>query len=129
MAPLPAADNTTDSLNDLTPAGVLVGVAGIDTTDVDSRIAFWQDRLRQTPRSDTAWGYLGDVFDAKGRQTGDLTLFVNARSAYQQALDIAPASISAQLGLAKIELTLHAFTSALRDGTTLPRPPRRQTQR
>jgi tetratricopeptide (TPR) repeat protein len=57
------------------------------------------------------------VFDAKGRQTGDLTNFANARSAYQQALDIAPASLQAKIGLAKIELTLHDFSAALRDGT------------
>jgi tetratricopeptide (TPR) repeat protein len=115
-APLPAAD-AIDAANDLTPGGTIVGLAGVDTTDVDSRIAFWQGRLRETPRSDTAWTYLGDVFDSKGRLTGDLTNFTNARDAYQTALGIAPASLGAKLGLAKIELTLHDFSGALRDGT------------
>ncbi|HYI21444.1 MAG TPA: hypothetical protein VEX62_02305, partial [Candidatus Limnocylindrales bacterium] len=49
-APAPlAGGGGTDSLSDLTPAGELVAVAGVDTTDTDQRIAFWQERLRATP--------------------------------------------------------------------------------
>jgi tetratricopeptide (TPR) repeat protein len=112
QAPVPAAEGV-DSLSDLTPVGEAVAVAGVDTTDTDSRIAFWQERLQTTPRSDTAWTYLGDLYDLKARQTGDISNYISARDAYQTALEIAPASAEAGLGIARISATLHDFESAM----------------
>jgi len=117
-APPPAGEGT-DSLSDLTPAGELVAVAGVDTADTDQRIAFWQERLRATPTSDTSWTYLGDLFDLKARQTGDISNYTSAGDAYQRALDIAPYSPTAGLGLARISATLHDFPGAMQAATAV----------
>ncbi len=117
-APLPAGDGI-DSLSDLTPAGELVAVAGVDTTDTDQRIAFWQERLRATPTSDTSWTYLGDLYDLKARQTGDISNYSSARDAYQKAIDISPTSPTAGLGLARISATLHDFPGAMTAATNV----------
>jgi tetratricopeptide (TPR) repeat protein len=111
-APLPQAEGV-DQLTDITPADQVFSVAGVDTSDTDRRIAFWQARLSDTPRSDTSWTYLGELYDLKGRQTGDLSNYSAARDAYTKAVEISPASPTARLGLARISITLHDFRAAL----------------
>ena len=116
-APAPAA--AADPLTDITPTDQIAPVAGVDTSDTDRRIAFWQDRLREQPQSDTAWSYLADLYELKGRQTGDLANFTSARDSYQRALDIAPLSTLPRLGLARIHSTFHEFDDAMADATTV----------
>jgi tetratricopeptide (TPR) repeat protein len=120
-APLPSVQDV-DPLKDITPAGQIgqvVIASGVDTSDTDRRISFWQERLRSTPGSDTAWTVLGDLLDIKGRQTGDLTNFSAARDAYETALGIAPGSPEAQIGIAHIRNTLHDFNGALEAATAV----------
>lgn len=118
QGPVPAAQ-VVDKLNDVAPPDQIVPMSGVDTSDTDRRIAFWQDRLRTTPKSDTAWTVLGDLLDIKGRQTGDLTNFTAARDAYATALSIAPRSIDAEIGIAHIRNTLHDFNGALEAATAV----------
>src|SRR5688572_16229435 len=101
--------------------GVPLGVAAgaIDTTDIDQRIAFWQDRARHSPRSETAWTYIGDLLEQKGRQTGDVGQYATARLSYEKAIEIAPASMDARSGLARILATLHDFPAAIEQATAV----------
>ena len=115
----PAPADAADPLTDITPAAQFAPMAGVDTSDTDRRIAFWQDRLRDQPQSDTAWSYLADLYELKGRQTGDLANFTSARDSYQRALDIAPLSTLPRLGLARIHSTFHEFDDAIADATTV----------
>jgi tetratricopeptide (TPR) repeat protein len=120
VAPVPAAEGPgADPLTNVTPGDAPVVAAAVDTSDTDRRIAFWQDRLQQTPRSDTAWTYLGDLFDLKGRQTGDLSNYAAARDAYTKAVEISVTSPTARLGLARINVTLHDFQAALLAATNV----------
>jgi tetratricopeptide (TPR) repeat protein len=119
--PHPAAapvDNTTpivdgaDNLTDVRPPGEVIAVAGVDTSDTDRRIAFWQSRIAANARDDISWTYLGDLFEIKGRQTGDIANYISARDAYTTALDIAPGSAAAAIGASRIASTLHDFLGA-----------------
>jgi tetratricopeptide (TPR) repeat protein len=102
-----------NSLTDVRPAGDVVALARVDTSDTDRRIEFWQARVRTNPRDDISWTNIGDLFDIKGRQTGDIGNFISAQAAYTTALDIAPRSMSALIGAARIDATLHDFSGAL----------------
>lgn len=103
---------------DLLPRTEVAPIGGVDVADTDRRIAFWQERLRTTPRSEQAWIYLGDLLDLKGRQTGDVGQFVAANDAYQAAISIAPRSSDAHAGAARMMITLHDFAGALAEATT-----------
>ena len=102
----------TNNLTDVRPEGEVIAVAGVDTSDTDRRIAFWQSRIGANARDDISWTYLGDLFEIKGRQTGDISNYVSARDAYATALDIAPGSAAAAVGAARIASTLHDFLGA-----------------
>jgi len=101
-----------DNLTDVRPPGELIAVAGVDTSETDRKIAFWQGRVGANERDDIAWVYLGDLFEIKGRQTGDVSNYISARDAYSTALDIAPGSAAAAIGAARIASTLHDFLAA-----------------
>lgn len=102
----------TDNLTDIRPPGEVIAVAGVDTSDTDRRIAFWQARISANARDDISWTYLGDLFEIKGRQTGDISNYISARDAYSTALDVAPGSAAAAVGAARIASTLHDFLGA-----------------
>jgi tetratricopeptide (TPR) repeat protein len=101
-----------NNLTDVRPPGEVIAVQGLDTSDTDRKIAFWQARISANARDDISWTYLGDLFEIKGRQTGDIANYISARDAYDTALDIAPASASAAIGAARIAATLHDFLGA-----------------
>ena len=102
----------TDNLTDVRPQGEVIAVSGVDTSDTDRRIAFWQARISTNARDDISWSYLGDLLEIKGRQTGDIANYIAARDAYNTALDIAPGSAAAAIGAARIASTLHDFLGA-----------------
>jgi tetratricopeptide (TPR) repeat protein len=62
---------------------------------------------------------MGDLFDLKGRQTGDVSQFVAAQAAYNQALELAPNSSIAYAGQARIQATLHDFAGAVASATVV----------
>ncbi|MEO8625962.1 MAG: hypothetical protein ABI452_04605, partial [Candidatus Limnocylindrales bacterium] len=101
-----------DNMTDVRPPGEVIAVAGVDTSDTDRRIAFWQARISDNARDDISWTYLGDLFEIKGRQTGDIANYISARDAYSTALDIAPGSAAAAIGAARVASTLHDFLGA-----------------
>ena len=102
-----------DPNGDLIPQTEISSIGAVDTTDVDHRIAFWQQRTAATPASETSWISLGDLLDLKGRMTGDINQFLAAQQAYQTASKTAPNSSAAQAGSARELSTLHDFNGAL----------------
>ena len=108
-----------DNLTAVRPDGEVIAVAGVDTSDTDRRIAFWQARISANARDDISWAYLGDLFEIKGRQTGDISNYISARDAYATALDIAPGSAAAAVGAARIASTLHDFLGAQAGATQI----------
>ena len=109
----------TDNLTDVRPPGEVIAVSGVDTSDTDHRIAFWQARINANARDDISWSYLGDLLEIKGRQTGDIANYIAARDAYNTALDIAPGSAAAAIGAARIASTLHDFLGAQAGATQI----------
>ena len=109
----------SDTFTDVRPPGEVIAVAGVDTSETDNKIAFWQSRISANARDDIAWTYLGDLFEIKGRQTGDVTNYISSRDAYASALDIAPGSSAAAVGAARIAATLHDFLGAQAGATAV----------
>ena len=102
---------------DSVPVTEVTSIGAVDTSDIDRRIAFWRARADANPRSELNWVYMGDLFDIKGRQTGDVSHFVAAKEAYAQAIAIAPEDSSAHAGAARIQATLHDFQGAVIEAT------------
>ena len=103
-----------DNASDLTsPQTEISSIGTVDTTDIDRRINFWKQRTQTTTNSEDNWTALGDVFDLKGRMTGDITQFLAAQQAYQTAISIAPNGATGYAGNARELATLHDFNGAL----------------
>src|SRR5205085_77373 len=51
----PVNDNDNLSVPQAPAAGNVVPLGGVDTSDTDRRIAFWQARIQTQPKSETAW--------------------------------------------------------------------------
>lgn len=121
-APAPLTADVAHHAGDVAdpvPVTEVLSVGAVDTSDIDRRIEFWRGRLASGQQSENEWIYLGDLFDIKGRQTGDITQFVAAREAYAKAVEIAPNSSEAHAGAARIMATLHDFAGALAQATTV----------
>ena len=124
VQPRGASDTAANALEprvpgvvDPVPVTEVAPLAALDTSDTDRRIEFWRTRAEAHPQSEQEWIYIGDLFDLKGRQTGDVSDFVSARDAYEKAAQIAPYSTSALAGKARIRATLHDFQGAVEDAT------------
>ncbi|MGZ8515099.1 MAG: tetratricopeptide repeat protein [Candidatus Limnocylindrales bacterium] len=89
-------------------------VAGaVDTSDTDTRIVFWQARIKANPGSDAQYQYLGELFALKGRETGDIAQYALARQAFEAAIQLYPGNVVARSGLAVNLVTLHQWTDAI----------------
>ena len=98
----------------LPAAGTAIGA--VDTSDADSRISFWQARIKANPSSDTQYEYLGELFALKGRETGDVAQYELAAQAFQKAIQLFPGNVAARSGLAVNLVTLHRWTEAIAQG-------------
>jgi tetratricopeptide (TPR) repeat protein len=95
-------------------AGTAVGAAA--STDTDARIAFWQERIKANPSSDTQYQYLGELLALKGRETGDVEQYALAAKAFQKAIELYPGNVAARSGLAVNLVPLHEWTTAIEQG-------------
>ncbi len=117
-SPNQSADTLAVGDQNVLPQTEISGLGAVDTSDVDRRIAFWQQRTAAAPTSDTSWDALADLFDLKGRMTGDISQFLSAQQAYQTAVKLDPNAATAHAGNAREFATLHDFNSALAEATT-----------
>jgi tetratricopeptide (TPR) repeat protein len=88
-------------------------IGGVNTSDVDRRIAFWRDRIRTQGETETSYQILGDLLALKGRLTGDISNYTSAEEAYRTALRLAPRDVPSMVGLARTLATLHQFPEAI----------------
>jgi tetratricopeptide (TPR) repeat protein len=102
---------------DAVPVTEVGPIGAVDTADVDRRIEFWRARADAHPQSEQEWVYIGDLLDLKGRLTGDVAEFIAAQDAYERAIQIAPNSLAAHSGSARIHATLHDFEIAVAEAT------------
>lgn len=99
--------------------GEAADVSAAGSADIDRRIAFWLDRIRDNPNSDLQYQYLGELFNLKARVTGDVNQYVQARQAFETAVDLNDRNSSARSGLANTYLALHEWTAAIEAGTAI----------
>ena len=116
-SPSSAVLQVTDPGTLTNPQTEISAVGAVDTTDIDRRITFWKQRTQTTSQSESNWSALGDVFDLKGRMTGDISQFLAAQQAYQTAISIAPYDSAGHAGNARELATLHDFNGALNEAT------------
>jgi tetratricopeptide (TPR) repeat protein len=109
--------SVTDPGDVALPQTEVSSIGAVDTADIDRRIEFWRQRSQSSSPSEDNWTSLGDVFDLKGRMTGDISQFLAAQQAYQTAVSIAPNSSTAHAGNARELATLHDFNGALVEAT------------
>lgn len=114
-SPVLSAGDTADLL----PQTDISSLGTVDTSDIDRRIEFWRARADVHAQSENEWIVLGDLFDLKGRMTGDVAQYVAAQQAYQTAIGIAAHSSAAHSGSARVMATLHDFNGALSESTTV----------
>ena len=105
-------------VTDLLPQTEISSLGVVDTSDIDGRINFWKQRTQVHGASDDDWVALGDVFDLRGRMTGDISSYLAATQAYQTAVGMAANNSAAHSGSAREMATLHDFVGALNEATT-----------
>ena len=115
--PVAAAVQDPGTQPGLPPDATAIGVAG--PSDTESRIAFWQDRIKANPSSDVQYQYLGELFGLKGRETGDISQHALATEAFQKATELYPGNVAARQGLAITLVTLHEWTAAIDQATVI----------
>jgi tetratricopeptide (TPR) repeat protein len=119
----PAVTNPSVAAVDLDPAAQIAlpdaaagGTRAVDTSDTDTRIAFWQARITANSSSDTQYQYLGELFALKGRETGDIAQYALASQAFEKAIELYPGNVAARSGLAVNLVTLHHWSEAIDQG-------------
>lgn len=76
-------------------------------------IATWRQKTRQYPQDDRFRVKLGDTLMQRARETGDLSNYAFAKSAFSTALDLNPKSAAAMIGMAWVYGALHQFDASI----------------
>jgi tetratricopeptide (TPR) repeat protein len=76
-------------------------------------IAFFQARVERDPIDFVSYSKLGEAYVRQARETGDITAYQRAQTAFDRALALFPDDRSAQAGRASVRFSLHDFTGAL----------------
>lgn len=81
--------------------------------DTPELIRFWQGRIERNPDGQLEYLLLSEALLQRGRETGDVSFFVQAEGAARKALDLQPHYPDAQALLAQILYSQHDFQAAL----------------
>jgi tetratricopeptide (TPR) repeat protein len=88
--------------------------AARDPHEVTSQvIAFFQARVERDPLDFISYSKLGDAYVRQARETGDISAYQRAQTAFDRALELFPDDRSAQAGRASVHFSLHDFAGAL----------------
>ena len=82
-------------------------------SSTDKVIATWRQKTRQYPQDDRFRVKLGDALMQRARETGDLSNYALANSAFQTALDLNPKSAAAMIGMAWVHGAMHQFEASI----------------
>ncbi len=96
-------------------SGLSARAAGIvqDHLDTAEVIRVWQHRIERNPAGQIRYLYLSEALLQRGRETGDVSYFLQAETAARTALDLDPQYRDAEALLAQILYSLHEFQAAL----------------
>jgi tetratricopeptide (TPR) repeat protein len=98
--------------------------SGLNQPEVDTVIAFWQKRISQNPQAYLDYTYLGQAYNQKARETGDIAYYQRAEAALRRALAINPRYSPSSAQLAGVLFALHDFEGALALAEPLANEPR-----
>ena len=88
--------------------------AARDPHDVTNQvIAFFQARVESDPVDFVSYTKLGDAYIRQARETGDISAYQRAQTAFEKALEHFPDYPAAQAGLASVHFSLHDFRGAV----------------
>jgi tetratricopeptide (TPR) repeat protein len=76
-------------------------------------IAFFQARVERDPVDFVSYTKLGEAYIRQARETGDISAYQRAQTAFEKALEHFPDHPAAQAGLASVRFSLHDFAGAL----------------
>jgi tetratricopeptide (TPR) repeat protein len=79
----------------------------------DEAIRFFQDRVDRNPRDFVSCRILGEFYEKKAEETGDLTSYEKAEAALRRCLEIAPNYDRAKVTLAAVLCSRHKFAEGL----------------
>ena len=82
-------------------------------SSTDKVIATWRQKARQYPQDDRFRVKLGDALMQRARETGDLSNYALAKSAFQTALHLNRKSAAAMVGMAWVHGALHQFDESI----------------
>ena len=89
------------------------------TKSTNELVAYWQARVKDNPKDFISLTYLGQIFASRARETGNVSDYVEAETAYRQALAIDPKYTNAQAYLSTALFAMHDFNGALDQATTV----------
>jgi tetratricopeptide (TPR) repeat protein len=94
-------------------------VGAPESASADKEIADALGAIEKMPDKTSGYNKLAVLYIRKARETGDFSLNSKAEAAVNQALEIAPADVSAQILKASLHVIMHRFKDALELGTKL----------
>jgi tetratricopeptide (TPR) repeat protein len=94
-------------------------LAAQDVATIDHNITAWTANLSRNAKDFLSATYLGLLYEARGRLTGDLADYLRAKSAAEQALAGLPGDLDAEILHARLLQTLHDFPGALSEARSI----------
>lgn len=79
----------------------------------DEAIDRFRERLEKYPNDDVTYQRLGEMYERKAAETGDLSCYEKAEAALRKSLTLAPDNHRAQVSLAAVLCTRHKFAEGL----------------
>jgi tetratricopeptide (TPR) repeat protein len=101
-SPAPSASATADG----NPAALV-------SASTDTRIRSFQALVRSHPRDSRGYGFLGNAYLQKVRETGDASFYTRAQAVFARALQLNPRDAAAVTGMGTLALARHDFRGAL----------------
>jgi tetratricopeptide (TPR) repeat protein len=86
---------------------------------IDHSIAAWTANLGRNSKDFLSAGYLGLLYEARGRLTGNLDDYLRAQTATEQAIAALPGDLDAAAVHARLLQTLHDFPGALKEAQSI----------
>ena len=84
-----------------------------DLPPAEKAIRFYQDRIKQNPRSAANYTTLGQMHLRQARETGDVAGYQRAEAALRRALELLPGYPPAEASLASVLYAQHNFAEAV----------------
>jgi tetratricopeptide (TPR) repeat protein len=93
------------------PVDKLAHSSRVDRTELNRLIGAFENQVQTRP-SAAGYSFLGQMYLTRGRQSGDVQTYVQAQTALQKAVQLAPGDVDSRGLLASVSYTMHDFAGA-----------------